>query len=225
MSSFEENYETIVKDNKNEILGLMHQMHALGPAFQAFHQICKQHKIKPLRKQKGQYNPNKRHLSAYNIFTQDVQKDNRLKDKPFQERSQLIGVMWKKVKADKAEHQKYKDMADERKKEVHLDSGNNDEIIVPVNQVAPVVAPAPVPVVVAPVVTKPQKGKKAKEVKEVPKKTEKVKPDKVKPVSRGRKNKGEPERVVDPSDVSEEDVFLDNSDEEDAFESDAEVSD
>lgn len=122
MSSFEENYDAIVKNNKNEIIGLLTQMHALGPAFQAFHQICKSNKIRPLRRRKGQYNPNKRALSAYNIFTQEVQNDPSLEGKEFKERSKMIGDLWKKVKKDKKKHKKYLDMAEARKKEAVKDA-------------------------------------------------------------------------------------------------------
>lgn len=127
MSSFEDNFDTIVQNNRSELLGVLHQMHALGPAFQAFHKICKDNKIKPLRKRKGQYNPNKRNLSAYNIFTQEVQNDKKLKDKTFQERSKLIGAMWKKVKTNDKEHQKYKDMAADRKKDAVVEVEDQPE--------------------------------------------------------------------------------------------------
>lgn len=209
MSSFEDNYDVIVENNKNELLGLMNQMHALGPAFQAFHQICKQHKIKPLRKRKGQYNPNKRHLSAYNIFTQEVQNDKKLKDKNFQERSKLIGAMWKKIKGNNDEHQKYKDMAESRKKELQ-----NDEADAPDE---PVDAPAP-----AVVAKGKSKGAKDKKPADPAKKAAGKKAPA--PAKRGRKKKGEEEKVVDPSEVSDDEVFMEDSD-DDVFESDDEVSD
>lgn len=219
MSSFEENYDTIVGNNKNELLGLLNQMHALGPAFQAFHQICKQHKIKPLRKRKGQYNANKRNLSAYNIFTQEVQNNNKLKDKNFQERSKLIGAMWKKVKADDTEHQKYKDMADDRKK---VDA--EEEEVVNADEV-PDDDDQPVNPVKPSNVTKPVKA--AKQVKEKPVGKEKKAdvPKKVAAVKRGRKKEVEVEKVVDPSEVSEDEVYVEDSDDDDdVFDSDDEVS-
>lgn len=188
MSSFEDNYDAIVENNKNEIVGLLTQMHALGPAFQAFHQICKSHKIKPLRKRKGQYNPNKRALSAYNIFTQEVQNDPSLEGKEFKERSKMIGDMWKKVKKDKKKHKKYQDMAEALKKEAKADVPAE-----PAKEAAP---------------------KKAKGAKK-PAKNEKKKA--------GKKAKKE-EKPVDPSEVSEDEVYMSDSD-DDVFDSDAEVSD
>jgi hypothetical protein len=205
MSSFEDNYDAITENNKNELLGLMNQMHALGPAFQAFHQICKQHKIKPLRKRKGQYNPNKRHLSAYNIFTQDVQKDKKLDNKTFKERSKLIGAMWKKTKANEKEHKKYKDMAKERKKESQKENHPID---------------APAAVIAEPVKAKAGKAKAPAKGKAKAPVNGKAKA----PVKRGRKGKGVEEKVVDPSEVSEDEVYMEDSD-DDVFDSDDDVSD
>jgi phage protein D len=194
MSSFDENIDVILKNNQAEILGLLHQMHALGPAFQAYLKICKDNKIKPLRKRKGQYNPNKRDLTAYNIYTKEIQKDPKLVDMKFEDRSKLIGEMWAEVKANKKKWKIYTDKADEAAKKKAAE-------VVGAAEVAEVVVDAPV-----------KKGK----AKKAPVK-------KVKVVKRGKKKKGEQEKVVDPSEVSDEEVFMEDSD--DVFEdSDAEVS-
>lgn len=217
MSSFEDNYDAIVKNNKNEVLGIFNQLHALGPAFQAFHQLTKSHKIKPLRKRKGQYNPNKRHLSAYNIFTQEVQNDVQLKDKPFEQRSKLIGDMWKKVKANKKEHQKYIDKANVKKEEVQ-----------PAQEDAPV-QEAGADVKPAKPTKKARKPKEAKEAK--PKEAKEAKAKEAKPKGpkkagkRGKKKPAEEKVVGDPSEVSEEDLYMEDSDDEVFNDSDAEVSD
>jgi len=236
MSSFEENYDTIIQNNKNELLGLLNQMHALGPAFQAFHKICKDNNVKPLRKKKGQYNANKRQLSAYNIFTQEVQNDKKLKDKPFQERSKLIGEMWKNVKENEKEHQKYKDLAASRVKELNAE--------VPVADLALVVE---VPVEV-PVVSKAVKKTKADakvevkaevkvEAKPVKADAKPVKAPKAKAEPKAKKPAEKPDakksrkkvekEEVDPSEVSDDDeVLMGDSENDDIYQdSDADVSD
>lgn len=228
MTTFEEKYQQIVQSNKNEVLSLLEMMHALGPAFHAFHKLCKDNDVKPLKKKKGQYSGDKRSLSAYNLFTQDIQKDEKLKDKKFNERSKLIGQMWKDLKVKNSEeYKKYQDKAKVLKDTKNAEAKQVEKPVeAPVPVVAPVVVEAPVapapakknskkavapavvpepvvaPAVVAPVapavVAKPIKGAKAKPVV--------VKPIVVKKGGKGKKKDVSDEEDVDESE-DDEDVF------------------
>jgi len=195
MSQFEEKYDEIVATSKNEIIGILNVFHQMSSGYQAFLQICKTHSIKPLRKKKGQYNANKRPLSAYNLFTKEMNKDNaELKKLSFKERSKKIGEMWNEIKDNKKKSKKYYDMAEKLKAE----AGNND---------------------------KEKEEEPVEEEKEKKKKSKKEPAKKKAPPKKNNKKKKAEEKVADPSEGSGDELYMGDSEEDMLDDSDAEVSD